>query len=107
MDGKSLRKPHLVTPNPRGSLIWKHRRDGGRGERSVGRKSKESVGTATPQKGSQEPKEGYRSLSTWFPHGSVELVYIEASPRLRRETSFPQRNSPQEFPSLPLRVSTL
>ena len=48
-----------------------YREDGGRGERSVGREREreESVGMAISQKGSQEPEEGCRSLSTWFPHG--------------------------------------
>jgi len=45
----------------------------------------------TPERKPENPKEGYRSLSTWFSYGLVELVYIEASLRLRRELPSPTR----------------
>jgi len=76
-------------------------------EESMGREREESVGTATPHKGSQEPKgrvqKPFHMVSTWFLHGSVELVYIEASPRLRKGDFFsPEELPPRNFLPFPL-----
>ena len=67
--GKILGNHPSVISSSRVPHPGTHRGDGRRGERSMGREREESVGMAISQEGSQEPEEGYRSLSTWFPHG--------------------------------------
>ena len=105
MDGKSLRKPHLVTPNPRGpspgnteEMVGKEKGTWEKRERRVWEQPHPRKEVRNPREGTKAFPHGFHMVSAWLSRISIYRGLTQAE---KRRLLFPRGIPPRNFLPFP------